>query len=106
MTVKEVVQGTEPANDLEQFCIIHSRPLAFKRMMNIADGCKNPSVENAWVLISAVIAKMTKIVLDKFSELPLEAKLDVDILSDWLVKNIERVREEKIKEGLPVPARA
>jgi hypothetical protein len=106
MTVKEVIKDTEPAKDLEQFCLENSRPLAFKRLLSISEGCNNPSNKNPWVLIGALIAKTTKIVLDNFSELPMEAKVDADILSDWLVKNIERIREEKIKEGLPVPARA
>ena len=99
-TVWSIIEGSEPVKDLELFCVV--RPQAFGMFKRICGSYKNPKTENAWVLIGAVISKICNFTTQNFVK---EALKDADVLSDWLIKNMERCREEKIKEGLPVPAR-
>jgi len=101
MTVREIIQDSEPVKDLELFCV--ERPLAVKRLLSVCEGFKNPKTDNAWVLIATAIQLLTKTVIEKM--IRGEVLRDVDLLSDWLDKNLERCRQEKINAGLPVPAR-
>ncbi len=103
MTVREIIENSEPVKDLELFCA--SRPLAMKRLLSVCEGFKNPKTDNVWVLTATVIQKITDTITNNPSFVPRDIMLDIDLLSDWLIKNLERCRQEKINAGLPVPAR-
>lgn len=101
MTVREIIEGSEPVKSLELFCA--SRPLAVKRLLSVCEGFKNPKTDNVWVLTATAIQQVTKVVIEK--KIKGEILFDVDLLSDWLETNLERCRQEKINAGLPVPTR-
>ena len=101
-TVWSIIEGSEPVQSLELFCITR-RPGAFSMFRRLCGGYKNPKTENTWVLTGTIIQKFCSFATQTSNY---EALKDSDVLSDWLIKNMERCREEKIKEGLPVPARA
>lgn len=101
MTVWEIISESEPVKALELFCA--SRPQAFSMFKRLSEGLNNPKVENAWVITSAVIQKICDFATH--TNINSEVLKDADILSDWLVKNLKRCRQEKINAGLPVPAR-
>ena len=99
-TVWSIIEGSEPVKDLELFCAV--RPQAFSMFKRLCGGFKNPKTENVWVLTGTVIQKFCDFAtLNNIRE----ALKDADVLSDWLIKNLERCRAEKINEGLPVPVR-
>lgn len=100
MTVWEIISESEPIKDLELFCAV--RPQAFNMFRRLSESLKNPKVDNVWVIASAVIQKLCNFATQNTNS---EALKDADILSEWLVKNLERCRQEKINAGLPVPAR-
>ena len=102
MTVREIIENSEPIKDLELFCI--QRPLAIKRLLSVCEEFKNPKTDNVWVLTATAIQVMTKKIAEGWGRNN-EAMLDIDLLSDWLIKNLERCRQEKINAGLPVPTR-
>ena len=99
-TVWSIIEGSEPVKDLELFCVV--RPEAFNMFKRLCSGYKNPKTENVWVLTGVVIQKICNFATQNGSY---EALKDSDVLSDWLIKNLERCRAEKINAGLPVPAR-
>ena len=103
MTVREIIENSDPVKDLELFCA--SRPLAIKRLLSVCEGFKNPKTDNAWVLTGKAIQKITETVIYNPLKAPKDVMLDVDLLSDWLELNLERCRQECINAGLPVPVR-
>lgn len=100
-TVWSIIEGSEPVEDLELFCAV--RPQAFSMFKRLCGGFKNPKTDNVWVLTGVVIQKFCDFTTGN-RVIP-EALKDADILSDWLIQNMERCRQEKINAGLPVPAR-
>ena len=99
-TVWSIIEGSEPVKDLELFCAV--RLEAFSMFKRLCSGFKNPKTDNVWVLTGTVIQKFCDFTTANGNY---EALKDADVLSDWLIQNMERCRQEKINAGLPVPAR-